>query len=74
MLAISSINQCVFVSLIIACLTTGAHSLHNPVSWDPALARGEDTNGGQEFLICYVDVLIDNDGVKVVAVQTLDAL
>lgn len=46
---------------------------HDPIGRNPVLAGGEDSNCGQELFVRYVDVFVDNGGVKVMSVQLLYA-
>ncbi len=44
----------------------------DPVGRHPVFAGREDTNGSKKFFVRDINVLVDDRGIKVVAVQSLD--
>ncbi len=46
---------------------------HDPVGRDPVLACGKYSYGSQQLLISYVNILVDNGGIKIVSVEFLYA-
>ena len=46
---------------------------HDPVSRNPVFACGEHSDGGQEFLIRYINILVDDGGIKIMTIQLLNA-
>ena len=45
---------------------------HDPVGGHPVLSSGEDSYCSQEFLICYVNVFIDDCRIKEVPIEALN--
>lgn len=45
--------------------------LHDPIGRHPVLPSGEHSDGGHQFLVGDVDILVNDRGVKIMAVQFL---